>query len=53
MVENVIQIKSGITINLSVGVKIWEFLNHAHGVVKMINIWQVVLTIQWLSNMKL
>ena len=52
MIEYVIQIKSGITINVDVSVKsilhvkkiIFGILVHA--VVKMVNIWQVLLTIQ-------
>ena len=59
MEENVIQIKSGITINVELNVKsrIYEkkimFGIVLHIVVKMDNIQQVLLTIQYISVMKL
>ena len=60
MVENVIQIKIGITIRVGESVKyvkkyvkkiIFGILLHV--LVKVVNVYQVLLTIQWLSGMKL
>ena len=62
MEEIVILIKSGIMINVDVSVKIWKnilcvkkiiFGILLHAVVKMVNTYQVLLTIQWLCVMKL
>ena len=57
--ENVIQIKSGITINVDVSVKNIIYIKKIkleillHAVVKVVNILQVLLMIQWLCVMKL
>ena len=62
MVENIIQIKSGITINVDVSVEIRKNIICAkkiifrillHVVAKIVNIKQVLLTIQFLSMIKL
>ena len=58
MIENVIQIKSGITISVDVSGK--SIINMKkillgillHVIAKMVNIYQVLLTIQWLRVMK-
>ena len=59
MVENVIQIKSGITINADVSVKNIIYVKKViFGIIlfvvaKMVNIWQILWMIQWLCVMKL
>ena len=62
MVENIIQIKSGITINVDVSVEIRKNIICAkkiifrillHVVAKIVNTKQVLLTIQFLSMIKL
>ena len=59
MVENIILIESGIIINLDASVKeshMWKkivFQTLLHRVVIMVNIYQVLLTVQWLLVMKL
>ena len=62
MVENVTRIKSGIIINVFVSAKIQKNIMHAkriifgillHVVVKMLNIYQLLLTIQLLRVIKL
>ena len=59
MVENVIQIKSGITINVDVSVKNIIYVKKViFGIIlfvvaKMVNIWQILRMIQWLCVMKL
>ena len=63
MVKNVAQIKYGITINISVSAKVRKkaicakkksiFGILLHVLVKMINIQEVLLTIQWLHVMEL
>ena len=57
--ENVIQIKSGIMINVDVSVKNIIYVKKIkleillHAVVKVVNILQVLLMIQWSRVMKL
>ena len=52
MIESVIQIKSGITINVDAGAKSITIVKKIklgillHKVLKLVNIWQVLLTIQ-------
>ena len=59
MVENVIQIKSEITINVNVSVKNIIYVKKIipgillHVVEKVVNIQQVLLTTKWFSLMKL
>ena len=59
MVENEIQIKSGITINVDVSVKNIIYVKKViFGIIlfvvaKMVNIWQILRMIQWLCVMKL
>ena len=59
MVENVIQIKSGITINVDVSVKNIIYVKKViFGIIlfvvaKMVNIRQILRMIQWLCVMKL
>ena len=58
ILENIIQIKSGIVINVDASAKNIKCLKNIFGILlhvaaKIVNIQQVVLTIQWLRLMKL
>ena len=62
MAENVARFKSGKMINMDVSAKTQKTIMHAkriifgvlqHVVTKILNVYQVLLTIQWLRVMKL